>query len=59
MKAKLVLHLGPRKIAVGNRVLGKCDDLSFSVVEATDEEIKILRAAYEIRVLKIPKEEKS
>jgi hypothetical protein len=54
------VDLGPRTIMVGSEFLGTSDNISIHVPEATEEELEKLKAAYEIRLVKmlgeIPKE---
>ncbi|MBA7629850.1 hypothetical protein ES703_37357 [subsurface metagenome] len=47
------VDLGPRMIMAGNEVLGTADNISIMVAEATKEELEKLKAAYEIRLVKM------
>ena len=47
------VDLGPRMIMVGNEVLGTADNISILVAEATKEELGKLKAANEVRLVKM------
>lgn len=47
------LRLGPRTIVLRGKSVGTCDDLSFTIAEATEEEIEELRGANEIRLVRM------
>ena len=47
------VDLGPRIIMAGIEVLGTADNISIQVAEATTEELEKLKAAYEIRLVKM------
>ena len=47
------VDLGPRMIMAGNEVLGTADNISILVAEATKEELEKLKAANEIRLVKM------
>jgi len=49
----IVIDLGPRMIMVGKKALGTSDNISIQVAEATEEELKKLKSAQEIRLVKI------
>ncbi|MFW6125506.1 MAG: hypothetical protein ACOC58_00210 [Chloroflexota bacterium] len=55
--APLHVRLGPRQIVVAGEVLGACEDLELSIVEATPEELEKLRGAREIRLIKVDTDE--
>ncbi len=50
------VDLGPRMIMAGIEVLGTADNISIMVAEASKEELEKLKAAYEIRLVKMPGE---
>lgn len=50
------LHLGPRALIVNGKLLGTCEDLHLTIVEATDEEIQELQDADEIHLVKMKEE---
>ena len=52
----VMVDLGPRLIMAGIEVLGTADNISILVTEATEEELEKLKAAYEIRLVKMPGE---
>jgi len=47
------VDLGPRMIMAGNEVLGTADNISIMVAEATKEELEKLKAANEVRLVKM------
>ena len=47
------VDLGPRMIMAGNEVLGTADNISILVAEATKEELEKLKAANEVRLVKM------
>ncbi len=47
------VDLGPRIIMAGNEVLGTADNISILVAEATREELEKLKAANEVRLVKM------
>jgi len=47
------VDLGPRMIMAGSEVLGTADNISILVAEATREELEKLKAANEVRLVKI------
>jgi len=47
------VDLGPRIIMAGNKVLGTADNISIQVAESTTAELKKLKSASEIRLVKI------
>lgn len=47
------VDLGPRMIMAGNEVLGTADNISILVAEATREELEKLKAANEVRLVKM------
>jgi hypothetical protein len=47
------VNLGPRMIMAGSEVLGTADNISIIVAEATKEELEKLKAANEIRLVKM------
>ncbi|GAJ19322.1 unnamed protein product, partial [marine sediment metagenome] len=47
------VSLGPRIIMAGSEVLGTADNISIKVAESTKEELEKLRAAPEIRLVKM------
>jgi len=49
----VIIHLGPHYVMAGGKVLGKADDLSLDIAEATEEEMKILKNARIILLLKV------
>jgi len=49
----MIVDLGPRLIMVGNETLGTADNMSIEVAEATTEEMEKLKAANEIRLVKM------
>ena len=49
----VLVDLGPRIIMAGIEVLGTADNISIDVAEATEEELEKLKAAYEIRLVKM------
>ena len=49
----IVVDLGPRMLMVGKELLGTSDNISIHVAEATEEELEKLKAAYEIRLVKM------
>lgn len=49
----VIVDLGPRLIMVGKEVLGTSDNISIEVAETTKEELEKLKAANEIRLVKI------
>ena len=51
----IIVDLGPRMIMAGNDVLGTTDNISVHVAEATEEELEKLKAASELRLVKIGK----
>ena len=51
------VDLGPRMIMAGSEVLGTADNISILVAEATKEELEKLKAANEVRLVKMLKEE--
>ena len=53
-KAQL-LRLGTRGIAVGGKLVGTCDELTLSIGEASDEEIRDLQEAHVIGLVRIQK----
>jgi len=53
-KAKL-LRLGTRAIAVGGKLVGTCDELTLSIGEATEEEMRELQEAQTISLVKMVK----
>ena len=46
------IHLGPRLILVGERLMGTCDDLKLDVAESTWQEIHDLAEADQIIIQK-------
>lgn len=57
INVSLSLHLGKRQIQVGKKVLGVCDDVTISVMQATPEELIELQKAPEIKLVKPSREE--
>ena len=53
-KAQL-LRLGTRGIAVGGKLVGTCDELTLSIGEATEEEMRELQEAQTISLVKMVK----
>ena len=53
INVSLNLHLGPRLIRIGDKVLGQCDGLTISVTEATPEELIKLKNADVIELVKV------
>ena len=53
-KAQL-LRLGVRGIAVGGKLVGTCDELTLSIGEATEEEMRELQEAQTISLVKMVK----
>ena len=53
-KAQL-LRLGSRGVAVGGKLIGTCDELSLSIGEASEEDIKGLQEAEAIALVRIRK----
>ena len=49
----VVADLGPRIIMTGSEVLGTADNISIEVAESTLEELEKLKAAHEIRLVKM------
>jgi len=49
----VLVDLGPRLIMAGSEVLGTSDNISIHVAESTTEELEKLKAAYEIRLVKM------
>ena len=49
----VMVDLGPRLIMAGIEVLGTADNISIVVEEATAEELEKLKAAHEIRLVKM------
>ena len=49
----VLVNLGSRMIMVGSEALGTSDNISIHVAEATTEEMKKLKSAYEIRLVKM------
>ena len=47
------VDLGPRMIMAGSEVLGTADNISILVAEATKEELEKLKAANEVRLVKM------
>jgi len=47
------VNLGPRMIIAGSEALGTADNISIIVAEATKEELEKLKAANEIRLVKM------
>ena len=47
------VNLGPRMIMAGSEALGTADNISIIVAEATKEELEKLKAANEIRLVKM------
>ncbi len=47
------VNLGPRMIMASSEVLGTADNISIIVAEATKEELEKLKAANEIRLVKM------
>ena len=47
------VDLGPRMIMAGSEVLGTADNISLLVAESTKEELEKLKAANEIRLVKM------
>ena len=47
------VNLGPRMIMAGSEVLGTADNISILVAVATREELEKLKAANEIRLVKM------
>ena len=50
-----LLRLGARGISVGGKLVGTCDELTLSIGEASEEEIKRLQEAEAIALVKIHK----
>lgn len=50
-----VVHLGSRLISLGSNVVGTCDDMSFTIAEATDKEIEDLQNARVISLVRAGK----
>ncbi|MBA7656816.1 hypothetical protein ES703_64743 [subsurface metagenome] len=53
-KAQL-LRLGARGVAVGGKLMGTCDELTLSIGEATEEEMRELQEAQTISLVKMVK----
>jgi len=49
----VMVNLGPRMIMAGSEVLGTADNISILVAEATKEELEKLKAANEVRLVKM------
>ncbi len=49
----VLVDLGPRIIMTGSEALGTADNISIEVAESTLEELEKLKAAYEIRLVKM------
>lgn len=49
----VIVDLGPRLIMAGTEVLGTSDNISIEVAETTKEELKKLKSANEIRLVKM------
>ena len=49
----IVVNLGPRIIMAGSEALGTSDNISIDVAESTEEELKKLKSAHEIRLVKM------
>lgn len=52
VKVNLIAHLGPRMIWADDQLMGTTDDVSFTIAEATPEELKKFLTAREIRLTK-------
>ena len=50
-----LLRLGARGVAVGGKLVGTCDELSLSIGEASEEDIKGLQEAEAIALVRIRK----
>ena len=50
-----LLRLGSRGIAVGGKLVGTCDELTLSIAEASEEEMKALQDAENISLVKMNK----
>ena len=50
-----LLRLGSRGITVEDKLVGTCDELTLSIGEATEEEMKRLQEAYVIGLVRIQK----
>ena len=53
--AAQILRLGTRGIAVGGKLMGTCDELTLSIGEASDEEMRELQEAQTISLVKMVK----
>lgn len=53
------VNLGPRMIMAGSEVLGTADNIAIFVAEATKEELEKLKAANEVRLVKMLGEQRS
>jgi O-succinylbenzoate synthase len=49
------LHLGPRQVVVGGKLIGSIDDVTLLVAEAHAEELKELLEAHTIELRRIIK----
>jgi len=58
MEVTVKVDLGPRLLVVGGKPVGFCDKLEITIAEATPQELHMLAATNEIRLIKIEKEEK-
>jgi len=50
-----LLRLGSRGIAVGGKLMGTCDELTLSIGEASEEEMKQLQEAETINLVRVRK----
>ena len=50
-----LLRLGSRGIAVGGKLVGTCDELTLSIAEASEEEMKALQDAENISLVRMHK----
>ena len=50
-----LLRLGSRGITVGGKLVGTCDELTLSIAEATEEEMKALQDAENISLVRMNK----
>lgn len=49
------IHLGPRQVVVGGRVIGSIDDVILEITQASESELKKLMEAQSIQLVRISK----
>jgi hypothetical protein len=47
------VHLGPRQIVIGGRIIGSIDDVILDITEASADELKMMLEAQAIQLVKI------